>query len=142
MESDIMPSKLNEENILICCALRFDGYQYNNDHDVNVEALIHEFFKTGQWQGTDAECLSAFFHLQRSLFKWGLVYEPSHGRYWRAFRELFLRLYDVEIPIQYQLSSEYSRWMLNFQPRLDECVAIVRQVHESTAYDDQAKPQF
>jgi hypothetical protein len=68
MEADIMLSELNEHDILICCALRFDGYKYDDDHDADVDALIHEFFRTGQWQGTDAECLNAFFHLQRSLF--------------------------------------------------------------------------
>jgi hypothetical protein len=132
--------ELNEEKILSCCALRFDGYTYAAEHDFKPDEFISAFLQTGQWQGNEAQCLSAFFYLQRALFKWSLVYEPEHSPYWRAFRELFLRLYNAEIPRQYRMADYYDEWTLEFQPYLDECVAIVRQAHENTAYDDKANP--
>ncbi|MBE9112608.1 hypothetical protein IQ273_24765 [Nodosilinea sp. LEGE 07298] len=127
---------LNEEAILTCCALRFDGFKYAEEHGFKPDELVQQYLQTGQWHGTELELLAAFFHLQRALFKWSLVYETWESPYWRAFRELFLQLYAAEIPAQYQMTEYFDEWIRDFQPRLDQCVAVVREKHETTTYAD------
>lgn len=127
---------LDENAILSCCALRFDGYKYAEKHDFKPDELVDKYLQTGKWLGTELELLTTFFHLQRALFKWSLVYETSESPYWRAFRELFLQLHGAEIPEQYQMADYYGEWIENFQPRLAQCVAVVREKHEATTYDD------
>jgi hypothetical protein len=125
---------LNEDAILTCCALRFDGYKYAEEQGFQSDALVDQYLQTSKWHGTELELLATFFHLQRALFKWGLVYETSESPYWRAFRELFLQLYSAEIPEQYQMTEYYGEWIEDFQPRLAQCVAVVRETHETTTY--------
>jgi hypothetical protein len=81
---------LEEDEILICCALRFDGYKYREMAGFDEEPPLREFFRTGRWSLTPLEQMTTFFMLQRGLYKWGLEYEPRNGRYWKAFRSLFL----------------------------------------------------
>jgi hypothetical protein len=126
---------LDENAILTCCALRFDGYQYAQDHGFKPDEIVEQFLQTGEWDGSEPKLLAAFFFLQRALFKWSLVYEPENGHYWRAFRELFLRLYAAEIPEQYRMADYYEEWMERFYPQLAECVEAVRQCHENTIYE-------
>lgn len=133
---------LDEKAILTCCALRFDGYEYAQDHGFKPDEVVEQFLQTGEWDESEPKLLTAFFYLQRALFKWSLVYEPENGHYWQAFRELFLRLYAAEIPEQYQMGEYYRGWMEHFYPQLTECVAVVRQIHESTAYGDDAWPKL
>ena len=127
---------LDEETILICCALRFDGYKYAEEHGFNPEGPVHQYLQTGKWNGAELELLAVFFHLQRALFKWSLVYETSESPYWRAFRELFLQLYAAEIPEPYQMLKYHDKWIKDFQPQLAQCVAVVREKHETTTYAD------
>lgn len=131
-----------ERQILNTCALRFDGWRYKGDHQFDQRQAITHFFNTGTWQLSEHEQLAVFFLLQRGLCKWDLVYEPEHGRFWRAFRSLFLLVYDYEIPPEYALSEYVEQWQRDFVPHLDECVALVRQIHETIAYDDYALPEI
>lgn len=65
---------MDEHEILTCCALRFDGYKYqeNNPSFVPREP-VDDFLTTGQWNASEMELLVDFFFLQRSLGKWDLV---------------------------------------------------------------------
>lgn len=127
---------LDENDILTCCALRFDGYKYTEDHDFTSDELVDQYLQTGKWYGTELERLATFFHLQRALFKGSLVYETSESLYWQAFRELFFQLHGAEIPEQYRMAEYCGEWIEDFQPRLEQCVAVVREKHETTTYAD------
>jgi hypothetical protein len=130
-----------EREILNTCALRFDGWQYIKDHQFDQRHAIRQFFETGMWQLSEHEQLAVFFLLQRGLCKWDLVYQPEHGKFWRAFRSLFFLVYDYKIPSDYALSQYVERWQRGFVPHLEECVSLIRQIHETIAYDNHALPE-
>lgn len=132
----------SEDDILSACALRFDGWQYIEMTDFDHQRALESFFQTGQWPSVALEQLAMFFTLQRGLFKWGLEYEPKHGRYWRAFRSLFLLVHSYEIPEEYRLAGYYEEWESEYRPRLAECVALVERIHATTPYHDNARPML
>jgi formylglycine-generating enzyme required for sulfatase activity len=127
----------DEMDILICCALRFDGYKYKEEHELFPSNITEHYLRTGQWQATKLELLTEFYCLQRALCKWDLAWEPYNSAYWRGFRELFFLLCTSDIPEEYrseQFPECYDKWQKVFQPRLSECVAEVRRVHNSIDY--------
>lgn len=132
---------LEEDEILIACALRFDGYKYREMAGFDEGRSVRQFFKTGRWDLTPLEQMTTFFLLQRGLYKWGLEYEPRDGLYWKAFRSLFLVSNGHRIPHAFRPSDPdlYARWKYRFVPRLAECVSLVRRIHEATTYRDGAK---
>ena len=129
---------LQEDDILIACALRFDGYKYREMAGFDEEKPLQRFFETSRWDLTPLEQMTTFFILQRGLYKWGLEHEPRDGRYWKAFRTLFLLSYGHRIPHAFRPTDPdlYARWKYRFVPRLAECVAVVRRVHDTTEYHD------
>ena len=135
-------SSLDERDILTLSALRFDGYQYLEDKPFDHRTALDQFFRTGVWDLSDFEKLAVFFCLQRALCKWDLVYEPCHGRYWRAFRTLFLEVARLPIPEKYADPSWLERWNERYGWQLEKAVACIREVHASTVYDDDAKPDL
>lgn len=137
--------RLNEADILTNCALRFDGYKYAEQTGFDHQPLLSTFFKTGEWCGSDAELLATFFILQRRLCKWDLAYMPTHAKHWRAFRELFLRVCALEVPAEYRsqdLLGFNMRWSRDYASQLDRCIAYIRHIHATTAYEDEALPDL
>lgn len=132
------PVALEEDDILITCALRFDGYKYREMAGFDEETPLQRFFETGRWELSPLEQMTTFFILQRGLYKWGLEREPRDGRYWKAFRTLFLLSHGHRVPhaLRPQDPDLYLRWKLRFVPRLAEVVAFVREIHERTRYRD------
>ncbi len=130
----------NENEILICCALRFDGWAYCSATGFDQRKAIDDFFETGRWELTDQEKLAVFFLLQRGLYKWDLVYEPKHGRFWRAFRTLFFEVCELDAGEPYRGMTYIEEWERDYKPILPQCIEVVRRVHESTQYDDNAPP--
>ncbi len=133
------PVTLEEDDILIACALRFDGYKYREMAGFDEEKPLRQFFKTGRWNASPAEQMTTFFILQRGLYKWGLENEPRDGKYWKAFRSLFLLSHGHRVPHAFRPRDLdlYTKWKLRFVPRLAEVVAFVREIHERTAYQDE-----
>lgn len=131
---------LNEEQVLTCCALRFDGWQFLEDSAFDYDAALHQLFATGQMPHVSNERLALFFTLQRFLMKWGGEYEPKHGRYWRAFRTLFLACVDLDVEPRYCYEDYWETWRQRYQPRLAQCRALVQRIHQTMAYDDNAAP--
>lgn len=84
--------------------------------------------------------MALFFFLQRFLMKWGGEYEPPNGRYWRAFRNLFLITNQYEIPERYRNGEYYLTWEREYLPKREEQVAYIASIHKSTSYDDNAPP--
>jgi hypothetical protein len=136
LEERPAPVTLEEDGILIACALRFDGYKYREMAGFDEERPLQRFFETGRWDLSPLEQMTTFFILQRGLYKWGLEHEPRDGRYWKAFRSLFLLSYGHRIPHAFRPTDPdlYARWKYRFVPRLAECVSVVRRIHESTTY--------
>jgi hypothetical protein len=136
--AQLNPCPYQEREILTACALRFNGWQYVEEQQFDHRQAIQSFFETATWQLSQHEQLAVFFLLQRGLAKWDLVYESERGKFWRAYRSLFLRVYQYEIPSEYEILDYVQRWQQNFIPHLEECVARIRQIHETIAYDDNA----
>lgn len=58
---------LQERQILNACALRFDGYKYQEEKSYDQRAATENFFECGQWELEPFEKLTTFFLLQRGL---------------------------------------------------------------------------
>lgn len=126
-----------EHAILTAWALRFDGYTYDELHKDQVAPFIT--------QGIIADDpmlqLTHFFMLQRYLFKWGGDRSPVHGREWRLFRTLFLKVANYDIHLAYRHPFHYRDWLLNYEPCRSQCVDIVRRIHATIPYDDDASDE-
>ena len=81
---------LQESQILNACALKFDGYKYQEEKSYDQRATIDNFFEHGQWDLEPVEKLTTFFLLQRALSKWDLQYEAEDSKFYMAFRTLFI----------------------------------------------------
>lgn len=129
-----------EDEILTTCALRFDGYEYQEyreelDNEIDLEECLENFLGTNAWNLEDNEKLTIFFILQRSLFKWGLEGEPKDGKYWKAFRSLFLECVDLPIPSEYKREDYCQEWEENYQPNLEQVKAFIQDIHDNTNYE-------
>lgn len=125
---------LSEHDILVCCALRFDGYKYQEEHPAFVpDQPIDDFLSTGQWVASEEELLAGFFFLQRALCKWSLVYEPMDGQYWQAFRSLFLQVNGLEIPEHYRKPEYCQQWDEQYRPQLEACVMLIQATYRDIA---------
>lgn len=132
-----------EDEILSAWALRMDGYEYKEQAGFDAEAAVERFFSNGRWDHlAPVEKQATFFLLQRSLFKWALADAPRHGRYWRAFRSLFFEVVALEVPEALRKAELYEEWERRFLPRRQEHMALVRRIHETTAYEDDAPSAF
>src|SRR6478672_8545134 len=61
-----------EDDILSCCALRFDGWKFREATGFNHVRAIDRFFETGWWPPSEYKRLASFFLLQRGLCTWDL----------------------------------------------------------------------
>jgi len=124
-----------EDDILIACALRFDGYRYLQDHPFDHERALADYRKTGEWHIAPLEQLTVFHLLQRFLYKWGGETLLRTSAMWKAFRSLFLLVCEYEIPEQYRNREYYDQWLQRYAPHLADHAALVRGIHESTGYE-------
>ncbi len=128
--------QLDEKKVLTCCALRFNGWQYVDDFLFDYREALDHYLASGDWDLTPPEQLATFFLLQRALSKWDLADEPENSRHWRAFRSLFFRVYNYEIPEKYRIAEYIDKWNRNYVPRLQQCLDLVRNVHTNVQYED------
>ena len=117
---------LDEDEVLINCALRFDGYKYAEIFNKKAEAT--------EIPADPLDQLHMFFMLQRYLYKWGGEQEPRNGKVFKTFRELFLLVYRRSIPVEFIRRDYYRKWVENYQPFIDQAGEVVRRSHESTVY--------
>ncbi len=132
--------EFHERDILTRFALRFDGHKYASAFGLDARRALADFFATGQWALSPNEKQALFFLLQRDLCHWALTHEPLHGKYWRAFRALFLEVAALEVPAEFRMPHRYERWENEYAARIPACVAHVRGIHASIPYDDCAQP--
>lgn len=131
----------DENGIIGAWALRIDGYKYQ-DMDFDFHRVVDDFYRTGRFEVSDLEKLVTLFFMQRS-FKWGgQDYAPTNGKFWRAYRTLFLETYALEVPEELRLMDFYGKWQTGYAPETTKLVAIVRDIHATTRYDDDAPPDL
>ena len=129
-----MDERMREWAVLSHCALRFDGYRYAAAHRFTFAAAIDDFYNTGAWHITPIEQLATFALMLHS-FRWGGDGGAADGQYWRAFRDLFLTVHAYAIPDDYR-TAWTKVWERDYLPHLDEHVALVQRIHDSTHYND------
>lgn len=111
-----------ENELLIACALRFDGYRYAEETGLNgpdgdgrgLAALADPVVKTLELYPEPLDNLAAFFTLQRFLYKWGGERLTAFSREHLAFRLLFLDVYRQDIPERFRFEPYYSDWERDF----------------------------
>lgn len=131
---DLLPPPKSEDDILIACALRFHGYNYQDTHPFDHQRALDHFITDNEWDISQTEQLAVFFLLQRFLYKWGGEQLPKNSREWKAFRSLFLITHAYDIPAEYRHQDYYTSWERDYQPYQNAYVARVRHIHETTDY--------
>lgn len=126
----------NEDDILITCALRFDGYRYAQEQGFDSAEAYKRLLTSGPSSFTLPEQMTLFFSLQRFLFKWGGEGLRRTAPEWRIFRELFLGLADKQVPEPYRIKDYLHQWESGFAPRIGQCIELIRTIHEQTSYQD------
>lgn len=127
-----------EVDILACCALRFDAYRYTKVSGFDAVAAGEAALEGAALPPDSLQRLAVFFMLQRFLCKWGGEQLPRNGPHWRLFREIFLVVADCRVPVEFRPQDDGCRlrWRYRYRPRIDETVAFIRHIHESTHYRD------
>ncbi|PHJ69585.1 hypothetical protein VF04_16405 [Nostoc linckia z7] len=115
-----------EDEILITCALRFDGHKYQQQTGFDAKKAIDSFFSNQQWGLRPLELLATFFLLQRSLYKYDLQYEPKDSNFRKVFRSLFFECVDLDIPEEYQQKEYVQAWDSQYKPDLENVKNIVK----------------
>jgi len=128
--------KFSESEVIGACALRMDGYKFIEETGFDIDEALEHFFRTGSWNATTNEQMAVFFIIQRA-FRQPLEYEPENGRYYRAFRELFLMLCGEDVPKKYR-HAIYDEWQEKYAPHVAEYLRRVERIHKTTRYDDRA----
>lgn len=124
-----------EQNCLFTCALRFDGYKYEESQaDFDSQKAFDQLIENDQLPPSKEGQLALFFFLQRALGKFGLEQATAAGRYWRAFRRLFLQVHTYEIPLAFRHEEYWQQWQEEYEPRQEAWVAFIRQIHENITY--------
>jgi len=119
--------------VLTACALRFDGNRFLSNR---LEEFQTAYLIPCLIPENDLEKMALMFLLQRWLFKWGGENEPKNGKYWSAFRKLFLQVSRFPVPEEYQSEDFYSSWVGNYIPFLIEAEELVLNNHQNTVYKE------
>ncbi|MBN1641866.1 MAG: hypothetical protein JXA09_11590 [Anaerolineae bacterium] len=136
VDNIVLRVKYDEVDVLIVCALRFDGYRYVDQVlDGNNEA-IRRYIDRAEVPPDPLMQMATFFHLQRFLMKWGGEQLSHSGPTWRLFRTLCLQVADYPVPLQFQQWEYYPHWLHNYEPCREQAIEAVRRVHEATQYVD------
>jgi hypothetical protein len=135
---DMKQAPFDEDEVLVTCALRFDGYAYISRARFDHQDALEQFFQQGVWPANQFQRMALFFFLQRFLYKWGGEQLPRTSKHWKAFRSLFLLVCRHEVPKEFLCTDvdAYSKWERVFKPRLEAVSQFIKQLHTSTAYDE------
>jgi hypothetical protein len=123
-----------EDDILMNCALRFDGWQYEIDtglyNNAGLQSLVEPILEGRRFHSDPNDNLAAFFGIQRYLYKWGGDRLAPHSREHVAFRLLFLDVYRYEIPEKYRNEPYWQEWEDAYRPRQEHYAAIIRETFQ------------
>ena len=118
------------------CALRFDGYKYQEacrhrmgPDKVDFPELVQRVEDTLELYPDNLDNFAVFFALQRWLGKWGGETSPLDDPARIAFQFLFLHLYREEIPerFKYIEMQWYAEWREKYEPHREQLAAYVRR---------------
>lgn len=123
-----------ESECLMVCALRFDGHKYMEDTGYALWPDQTVAIEEGRLPERTEERLTQFFALQRALSKWGLEQAMPWSKYYRAYRRLFLSVYDSEVAEPYRALGYYLRWSVRFAPHRAAYADLVRRIDAATEY--------
>lgn len=125
-----------ENEWLIPCALRFDGYRYAAAHGHSDQPFdfAEAFVRKPDMDAGVEFLMAAMFMLQRRLMKEGVQSKTCQA--WRIFRSLFLRLCREPVPGEYRHDPTADEWETMFLPRLAEGIQIVSAMDAATEYED------
>ena len=123
-----------EDEILMSCALRFDGYRYWDarradapDGLTALGDLVRFVVERREFFADPSDNLAAFFALQRFLGKWGGESLSAHSDEHVVYRLLFLHLYREEISPEFRLADYFERWERDFRPHREALAARIRR---------------
>lgn len=127
--------EVDELKMLACCAQRFDAPAFATDHpQFNQQKALDAHFRKGKWPDKLEEKLAIFYFLQLCAS------DTRDSPYWRAYRELFLELYQRDVPAQYMREEFVQQWRYEYGPMLSAYVGIVRETHKNTQYRESTLP--
>lgn len=121
-------------NAIMTCALRFDGYGYasrfpynrTSDGSVDVCAFYEPIVKTLTLFPDDLMNFTAFFGLQRCLYKFGGESLTNYSDEHIVYNFLFLHLYQREVPEEYRVEGYCLEWRRQYQYRAEEIAGVIR----------------
>jgi hypothetical protein len=128
--------ELRGESFIDTCALRFDGYLYQQNcgsrmgpDKVDFPELVDRVEKTLELYEDQLDNFAVFFALQRWLGKWGGETSSNDDPARVAYRFLFLHLYREEIPERFQWREQtwYTEWERQYKPYQEELAGWVRR---------------
>lgn len=125
-----------ENRILTCAALRFDGYRYIDETGFDAGAAVERYLSVGELPASPLDQICILFVMQRRLMKWSGSALAKTAPEWRAYRELFLQTCRYCIPPEYRYAECSQRWLSEFLPKLNECMALVQVIHTAAQYQD------
>jgi hypothetical protein len=122
------------EEAQIVCALRFQGYEYEESIRSEVAdetlggfpLLIRPVVDSLTLHDRQENNFAAFFGLQRYLFKWGGERLTKFSEEHVAFDFLFLHLYRTDPPLRFTDEQYALRWDREFKDSIEETAAVVR----------------
>lgn len=123
-----------ESECLMVCALRFDGYGYMDATGYAPQPDQNAAIEEGRLPEQAEERMAQFFALQRALSKWGLESAMPWSKYYRAYRQLFLSVYDSEVPEPYRARDYYQRWSSRFASHREAYADLIRRIDAATEY--------
>ena len=123
-----------ESECLMVCALRFDGHKYMEATGYTLWPDQDAAIEEGCLPEHVEERMAQFFALQRALSKWGLERAMPWSKYYRAYRHLFLSVYDSEVSEPYRALGYYLRWSVRFAPHRAAYADLVRRIDGATEY--------
>jgi hypothetical protein len=125
-----------ENEWLISCALRFDGYRYAAALELSDQPFdfANAFVRKPDMDTDTMFLMTAMFMLQRRLMKEGVTSKTCQA--WRIFRSLFLRLCREPVRYEYRHDPTAEEWEKNLLPRLAEGIQIVSAMDAATEYED------
>lgn len=108
MSSEKYPLEIDE--IQLTCALRYDGYLYQDKTGIEFPELNKPIIETRRMHEDPLKNFAAFFALQRFLGKWGGEQLTEESPEHIAYDLLYLHLYKIETPVEYAHSEYAERW--------------------------------
>ena len=117
------------------CALRFQGYKYEQSIDISVDGttgrgltkLIKPVVEELILHSSNNDNFAAFFGLQRFLHKWGGEYLTKYSEEHIAYDFLFLHLYSHQPPESFRHDEYCLQWQREVLPKVESIAATVRK---------------